>query len=355
MNTKHIILPIGNLSETEADINQVIAIFIARYNDAVTVARTDLANSFYKLPTEVGSKLLETVGETEFTLPDYRIINSGRKATIAEVRQILGQYLVTPADLVKIFPDKGLNLPEFSDDQVLPWTLEMIQAMHKSPEGCIIMYQPTMNGENIDLQSFTKFQSGVSVKGDGELLYRDQFTKNGKISKKAWFHAGRESYCTQQIITGGVWRLSTKKEITGTSNKKFVPQIHETCMWMSGLGVVLPESMQSAYDDFKGKQSGLEQSQNNDYQQFLSEISQTSFWNHCMETGIETLFRLIVINQITGEKLLSNMYTRNRVSEPVDGRVGIAGYFDSDGSSLDADSPDRGWCGLGLVFSCTGK
>jgi hypothetical protein len=350
---QQIVMPLGTTDESA--VNAEIANAITVYNNAVTVARSELANKLYKLPQSAAIKLLETVGNVEFLLPEYKIINSGKIATISDARAILGTDLITPDNLAGIFPGKDLNLPEYSDETQLPWTVQFIQNMKNSPEGCVIVYQPTIDKKTIDLKTFANLQLGIDAKGGGELLYRDQFAKNGKISDSAWFANGREMYCNQQIIAGGVWRISTKKPIAGTHNKGLVQQMHIVCLWLIELhkDCIVSEMLQSAIDEFRTKQNHLRELQNNNRQQFLREIQETKFWNYCMETGIETLFRLISVNQISGEKLLSGCYTRNSVTEPVIGEVGYSGSFYSCGSGLDALVADGGWGFLELVFSCT--
>lgn len=350
---QQIIMPLGPTDESA--VNAEIANAITAYNNAVTTARTELANKLYALPQSVATKLLETVGHVEFLLPEYKIINSGKLATVADARNILGSDLITPQNLAEIFPGKGLDLPECSDDTQLPWTVQSIQNMKNSPEGCVIVYQPTIAGKSIDLKTFARIQSGISVKGGGQLLYLDQFTKKGKISDSTWFANSRQVYCDQQIITGGVWRMSTKKSIIGTRSKGLVQQIHTVCLWLVDLhkDCVISEMLQSAIDEFRTKQIHLQELQNNNRQQFLCEIQETKFWKFCMETGIETLFRLVCVNQVSGEKLLSDCYTRNSVIEPVNGKVGDSGSFVSHGSILVSSDAVNEWSNLELVFSCT--
>jgi hypothetical protein len=113
--------------------------------------------------------------------------------------------------------------------------------------------------------------------------------------------------------------------------------------------------LQSAIDEFRTKQIHLQELQNNNRQQFLCEIQETKFWKFCMETGIETLFRLVCVNQVSGEKLLFRCYTRNSVTEPINDGIGEAGNFRSRGSAElgTASFATRESDDLAMVFSCT--
>jgi hypothetical protein len=286
-----------------------------------------------------------------------QIINSGKLATVAAARNILGADLIAPQNLAEIFPGKGLDLPECSDETKLPWTVQFIQNMKNSPEGCVVVYQPTIDKKTIDLKTFANIQSGIDVKDGDQVLSPFQFTRKGEISYSAWFANWAQTFCDQQIITGGVWRISTKKPIIGTRNKRLVQQIHTICLWLIELhkDCVISEMLQSAIDEFRTKQIHLQELQNNNRQQFLCEIQETKFWKFCMETGIETLFRLVCVNQVSGEKLLFRCYTRNSVTEPINDGIGEAGNFRSRGSAKlgTASFATRESDDLAMVFSCT--
>ena len=173
--------------------------------------------------------------------------------------------------------------------------------------------------------------------------------------KSRWFADKKyDLYRSLQTIKHG-WRITTKQVVAGTTSEKFVAQIALVCDWIEKLydGPVMSRVLQDAITEFREKHIVLQKLQDTDVPQFLIEIQKISFWKYCMETGLETLFRLVVCNRATGQKLLPSMYTRNAVVEPVDGEVGLAGRFDGLGSLLGAFDPRFDWSRLGLGFSCT--
>jgi hypothetical protein len=346
-----IILPLGDASE--ALINQQINRMVDEYNQTLTSARQTLQRQFLDLPEKVHARLVLELDQSNGKLPVFEIINAGRIATIADAKSVLGEDFIGPEKIGEVFAAKGLDIPTLPDTTELPFQVHFLENLKNSSEGAILMYQPTVNGEAINLETFAKMQQGLNAKPDGDLLYRDQFTKDGTVSKKAWFADEKYSeYRNQQVIKPG-WRIATKTVVHGTTRKRVVEQALTVCTFIETIctGMVIPEVLQNTITVFRDKSHHLQQLQDNNPKQFLVEIQETLFWKHCMESGLETLFRLVVCNQVNEEKLLPNVYTRNAVVEPVFASLDYSGYFASAGPGLFAYGARYSFDDLGLGFS----
>jgi hypothetical protein len=353
MQKRSILLPLGDDSQKEKIFNRIIKEAKSSYDIACADARVKFANTISHnkdLPLEVKTKVMELVGNIPYDLPDLQIVNTGRYATMDEARSIMGEDFISYFQIAEIFSKFEISTPESSTLRFLVSTLERAKEFDM-----VLVYQPMLDGKVIGLDAFANMTKNIVAKDGGALLYTDQF-KNGKVAKSAWFADKKyDAYREQQKLTFG-WRLATKSVVENTTNKTFVAQIVEVCKWLDNFykDLVMPEIFQKAIAEIRQKQTMLENLQNGNTTEFLKEIQTTLFWKNCMENGLETLFRLVAYNQVTGQKLLYGIYTRNSVVEPVAGEVGNSGFFYGDGAGLNAVAPRDDWSLRGLVFSCNG-
>jgi hypothetical protein len=348
-----IFVTLGDKKSIEVTVNNVIDELITSHNNTLRNAKVKLANSISNnedLPIEVKTILMSFIGDIAYDLPEIQIVNTGRYATMDEARSIMGEDFISYFQIAEIFSKFEISTPESS---TLPFLVSTLKKAKSS--GMVLTYQPMIDGKVINLDTFANMTKNLVAKNDGVLLYANQF-KEGKINKKAWFADKKyDVYREQQKLTFG-WRLATKSVVENTANKTFVAQIVQVCLWLENFykSLIIPEHFQKAIAEIRQKQTLLEDLQDNNVPEFLKEIQTTLFWKNCMENSLETLFRLVIYNQLTGQKLLNGVYTRNNVVEPVGGKVGGSGGFGRKGANLRADDPRNDWSFWGLVFSCTG-
>jgi hypothetical protein len=243
-----------------------------------------------------------------------------KQATIAMAREIFGPDFIDQGNIAEIF-DGRVKFKSQPKDFQLPFTIGLLEEAKSA--GCVLIYQPipNKNGGNIGLDEFAETFKGMKPVGGGVLLYADQFdTTKGIISKKAWFAEKQYSvYREQQIITGNVFRLAMKSEIPGTANKKFVQQMLVVCNWMeNSFKSFITDSMKAAIAEVRKNETMLTNLQDNDSAKFIQTIKGYRFFTLCMETGLETFWRMLTYNQVAETKLLPGMYLRNKVIEPVE-------------------------------------
>ncbi len=348
--TKIIPLPFGE--ESLGDTNAQVADAINSYNEEAKRNFETFKKAIASLPEKVQTVVLNETLLSE--APMLTFVNSGIKATISDARRILGIDFIGPEEVKHAFGKNAqlLAIETLPDTYELPFTIGTLERMHKIPEGCVLIYQSkNADGTGIDIATFAKLQKELQVKGEGKLLYRDQFKEDGTLNKSSWLADGRyHEHHLQQTITHG-WRLVTKKILDGTINLTLIDKIALVCEKIETLyaDTVLPQRFAHAITEFRTKEAQLRVIQPTPA--FLTEISKISFWKDCMEKGIETLYRLVVYNQITGEKILVNMYTRNAVTEPVNGRIGYAGDGGDVGPRMGEYMAGGQWGPEGLLLS----
>lgn len=277
-------------------------------------------------------------------------------ASIAQGQEIFGSDFISHFALQKTEIGKRVNIPYLIPESKLPFSVMMLE--EAAAAGCMLVYQPEgAKGKPIDLDSFAMLVKGMEAKGGGKLLYGDQFDlAQGTISPKAWFADKKYSeYRNQQVIRPNVFRLAKKSEISGTPNQRFMAQVLMQCDWIEkSFPQSVTEVMKAVIAEVRKDAKRLEEIQNNDSAEFLKQIVNYKFFTLFMETGLETLFRMVAYNQVTGEKLLQGMYLRNGVTEPVYAYLGRSGLWDEDGPRLGGyvawDTDSR----LGMGFSCIG-
>ena len=357
----NIIIPLGD-DAREDEINEQIAQMFAECDTAIVQARKTLIQKIETMHPDIAKAVLESLPVIKEPATPI-IINSGRRATIAEAKMIFGKDFIDPEKVFKIYKKRksDLLIPIVKDTDELPFTVQFLENMKNMPEGCVLVFQPSMkDGKNLNLDSLPWLATGLSAKPDGILLHKEQFNlEAGCLSKGAWFADTKYQGHNDQQIMRGMWRIATKRPIDGTTCKKFVAQIAIVCNWMEKLyaNMVMPNKFAQAIAEFRIKQPYLQKMQDDGVKEFLSVISDILFWNHCMETGLETLYRLVTYNQSTEQKLLVDRYVRNCVTEIVVDYIGESGDSEKsvDGWGMSMKDSRSTWGSLGLPFSCTGE
>ncbi len=353
----NIIIPLGD-DAREDEINEQIAQMFAECDTAIVQARKTLIQKIETMHPDIAKAVLESLPVIKEPATPI-IINSGRRATIADAKMILGEDFISPEKVFEIYTKRksDLLIPMVKDTDELPFTVQFLENMKNMPEGCVLVFQPSMkDGKNLNLGALPWLAMGFSAKPDGVLLHKEQFNlEAGCLSKKAWFADTKYQGHNDQQIMRGMWRIATKRPIDGTNNKKFVAQISIVCDWMEKLyaNTIMPNKFAQAIAEFRIKQASLQKMQDDGDKEFFSVITTLLFWHHCMETGLETLYRLVTYNQSTKQKLLVDMYVRNCVTEIVDGDLGGSGYWSADGPRMLRLNPRIEWSIMGLPFSCT--
>ncbi len=292
--------------------------------------------------------------ESPITAPALIGIRKEMPATVAQAVEIFGSDFITPAKVLELFPMSAVYAKHTKPEHKLPFSVLFLEEARSA--GCMMVYQPTHEGGGtIGLPGFAEFCKGKKSKGGGKLLYGDQFDlERGIVSKKAWFAEKQYSeYRDQQIIQSNVFRIAKKSEIAGTPSERFMAQVMLQCEWIEkSFPKSITEAMKTAVAEVRRDVDMLTKTQNNDSVEFLKQIVKYKFFTLFMETGLETLLRMVVTNQATGEKLLTNMYLRNGVTEPVASALGNSGDWAGPGPSLSRHAAGDSDSYLGLGFSC---
>lgn len=275
------------------------------------------------------------------------------RVTIKDAKEILGEDFITPDQVVEVFEGQ---VPQalFPEYFKLPFTREFL--IDAQQAGCVLAYQPfsSKRGE-IDLNEFATICKGLICDKPKALLYGKQFdVENGIIIPNTWFVQSQHlAYFNQEKIQPNSFRLALKSMIPGTPNLKFMAQVMVACDWMEKtFPQSLTEVMKSAISQIRNDFKILEELQNTDSNNFLKKIVEYKFFSFFMETGLETLFRMIAYNQITGKVLLEYMFLRSRTMEYTTSSLGLAGYHDLSGPGLGKRPADFQLVNLGLGFSC---
>lgn len=334
------------------------------YNRALDTAFVDLQNSLKagELPASLIDKISESLLKNKVE-QEITILNCGTTATILDARRILGRDFIEPSDVEAIFSSEHVFVPkQFHDGFELPFTVEFLERMRDSPEGCVLVYQPTVSdGKIIDLWKFAEMQKHLKAKPDNvDLLDKEHFLENGKLGR--WL--SNKDYLPElrkHTIKPG-WRLSTKTIIPGTEEVLISDQIKAVCNWIHDLheDCIQSVKLRNVVSEFRSKDKifeiitelyDLPSEMGEKIERFIvAELEKTLFWQNCMETGVETLYRMIVHNQKTEEKILFNSYTQNNVASKK--LTHYAGYFE-DGAGLGSTSSNSTDEYVGLVFSIT--
>ena len=264
-------------------------------------------------------------------------IKKERPATIEMAAEIFSSNFLGNEAMLQFL--KKINVVDHQGRD-LPYRVGFLELMAES--GAIMTCQPLFeNTKNIGINEFPIICSGLSQKGGGKLLHIEQFQwqedKDAKVLTSAWFAKEKyDVYRDSQIIHGGAYRIATKNPILGTANEKFVQQMMMVCEWLEKLHKNFPMSpkFKKTIDQLRAGEKHLIQLQDTDGKKFLQEIQKYDFWNLCMETGLETLLRRVIYNQVTGGTILEGTGARNCVPEPVDGYVGSCVEWNSGGPRL---------------------
>ncbi len=293
------------------------------------------------------------VDNSHVSMPTLIGIRKEMPATTAMALEIFKTDFIVAEEIVGMF-DARVSVKNVPSDFKLPYSVQFLEEAKIA--GCMLTYQPMLkDGGTIGLDGFAELCKGMSPKGGGELLYADQFDlQKGIVSKKAWFAEKQYSgYRNQQIIQPNVFRIAKKSEISGTSNQRFMKQVMMQCDWIEkSFPKSLSKLMQEAIAEVRRDADMLTKMQDSDSSAFIKQIVKYKFFTLFMETGLETLFRMVAYNQATGEKLLQNMYLRNGVTEPVGSRLGYSGCWDENGPLLGRDGAGYTCSRLGMGFSC---
>lgn len=353
-----IILPL-DLHETEDEkvINVEVATIVDKFNSVVTDAHTEFISSISQntvVPKEVKQALLGKHWETDtFVKRSVSIINARRQATIEDAKIIFGENYIGPEAVGSIFKSVFI-----SKVLLLPFTVAQLE--HAVNTDCILVYQPAYkNGTSIGLSQFPEVCKGLQQKPHGNLLHIGQFQQGAvpQVLSSAWFSEKQYSHhWDSQIMQPNCFRLATRTILPGSINLNFVDQLLVLCDWVANLiqDTRIPTRFSNAIRDFRINSTALAYLQDTDPPAFLKKISTYKIWDLCMETGLETLFRMTAYNQITGKLIFSdcNTGTRNKVIEPANEYIGYSGRWNLNGPGLDRLRGWHSYSNVGLVFSC---
>jgi hypothetical protein len=290
----------------------------------------------------------------EIGVPTLIGIAKEKPATVAMAAELFGNRFIGTEEITELFGGRAYVTPAGKDFK-LPFPLLFLEELQNASD-CTLIYQPA-SPSIIGFDEFAGFCKGMSPKSGGVLLYGDQFDlKNGKVNKKAWFAEGQYSeFRKSSIIAPNRFRIATSTEITGTANKKFMAQVAIACDWIEkSFPQSITQTMKDAIAEIRKNFKMLETTQDNNSAEFVKQIVKYKFFTLFMETGLETMWRLVAYEQATGIKLLQNMWLRNGVVEPVLASLGGAGICDSFGPFVSGIVAGDSASDLGLGFSCTG-
>jgi len=292
----------------------------------------------------------------QIAVPALIGIQKEKPATIAMAREIFGNDRFIDHHRISDMFGGGVKVQTFAESTKLTYSVifleELLQAMPST-----VVYQPLPSSGVIGLDEFATICKGRTPKSGGVLLYAEQFdVKNGKVNKKAWFAEKQYSeFRKDQFIAPNMFRVATDAEIPGTANQRFMAQVTIVCDWIEkSFKQSITETMKSAIAEIRKDFKMLENLQNNDSSGFVQQIVKYQFFKLFMETGLETLWRMIAYEQVSGVKLLQNMYLRNNVVEPVAAYLGYCGDWDEEGPCVHRGIAGYSYSGIGLGFSCTG-
>jgi hypothetical protein len=283
-------------------------------------------------------------------------IQKEKPATIAIARELFGNdRFISSHRISDMFGDR-VKVQTFAENTKLTYSVVFLEELLKALPSTMV-YQSLPTSGVIGLDEFATICKGRQPKSGGILLYADQFDVNkGIVSKKAWFADKQYSeFRKGQFIAPNMFRVATDAEIPGTANKRFVDQVMIACDWIEkSFKQSITETMKSAIAEIRKDAKMLESLQNNDSAGFVKQVAGYQFFKNFMETSLETLWRMITYEQVSGTKLLQNMYLRNNVVEPVYACLGYSGFWDGNGPNVYRYDARYSYSPLGLGFSCTG-
>jgi len=266
------------------------------------------------------------------------------------VKEIEAEFSISIEHAEKIFGKERIIGPEdinkalgFSPKiEEIPFTEEEMRQHEKL--GDILVYEATTTpeGRPLTVDAMSKILKTNLIKSGEYLLYKDQFNDDGGVKMdNAWF--AKDDKVMKTVPDGG-WKFVSPEVISGSEDKDYVGQIDFMIDYFKT--TVFKGNVPEEYKEvFKQWDKDKDTIKNN-----AEELANHPISKLLGESFASSVYRLIVLRQAKGKKILENMYTRSNTLSS-GGNLVRFGSADSEGARVYGGEPDYSHSSLGLVSS----
>jgi hypothetical protein len=253
-----------------------------------------------------------------------------------EAKTIMGKDFIGPDEAKIAFGVEGsIETP------AIPFSKEELERAKELEQMLVLRLPMTMAEINEKL--------GGKVK-DGEKLLYHADERTGKLKDDAWFKD--EKFLLEERIEPK-WALVSKDIVPETSSKNYLGQTDKIVDYLKNQvfkDKTLPETYQTAIDEFQRVRSSIESTLASDWAKAAEMLEGLQITNLTRQTPAEALYDLAAYYQTNGERLLPDKYTWTKRRSSVGGLV-LVGSFGSGGVDVGGGRPDGAGGDLGVSFS----
>lgn len=258
-------------------------------------------------------------------------------ATLLEAYKILGHRVFGPKELEMA----GLKINQIPD---LPFSCEQLKQAKRNDWDLMLYIDRLPNGSLLTGQSLNEFMGGKKADGTNLLFNISWYSKENFFAKE----------------TPGIkWKLVSKEILPNSKSKNYLKQTE-----------FLAQYIQALYDDKNDAPNEIGEALNefailNNDGSFVAEVQSdnANVWKLAAaklaslklnqlfrESFIEAFYRMVMVEKISGDRLLENIYSWTKSRSSGGGLVRVGGC-DADGAGVNGWGPDSAGGYLGVAFS----
>ncbi|OHA59615.1 MAG: hypothetical protein A2589_02015 [Candidatus Vogelbacteria bacterium RIFOXYD1_FULL_46_19] len=260
-------------------------------------------------------------------------------------REVAREVLSRGTDcLDDLIVEKAFGIPIFCNDfpPPIPFGPEEIDRARKLHHFLVLIADKNPAGQVLTMQGVDEMcQSKLD---DGPLLFYRGCYKHEPFYGKV------------PIAKFPTWKFVSREVIPDSINKNFLGQTQAIVDYLVDEvyeGQSLPDQYRAAVDEFEANIDRLASLMNTNWQPAAGELAALQVNQLFRLSPGELLYVIALYDRVNHERLLEDTYSWT-ASRYADGNLVSIGLADSDGASVDGDTPRYSYDNLGTMFSRSG-